>query len=104
MALKPFHLHMNRRELLATLAPLPLMGCGGGDGVPAATRPAPGAEAQGVDVPGPPDDAAPPLDTLVLGNTASESAHGLTEARTETIGGALGEPARRCLPRCSNPN
>jgi|GEM_PF-1570898 len=39
-----------------------------------------------------------PVDTLVFGDTASESSHSLSAPSTEVIAGALGQPARRALP------
>lgn len=39
------------------------------------------------------------VDTLVLGDAASEKAHALEAVRSETVEGALGQPARRFLPR-----
>lgn len=39
------------------------------------------------------------LDRLTFGDSASESAHALTAAHSETFTGGLGEPARRLLPR-----
>ena len=39
-----------------------------------------------------------PLDTIVFGDVASESAHGAAGVRSEPITGALGQPARRFLP------
>lgn len=41
---------------------------------------------------------AAPVDTLRLGDPASEAAHGTTETRTEVITGGLGQKARRFLP------
>ncbi|KUM73277.1 carbohydrate binding domain-containing protein [Streptomyces curacoi] len=38
--------------------------------------------------------AAGPLDTLVFGNTASESAHGLTATLSDVVTGGLDQPAR----------
>lgn len=38
------------------------------------------------------------LDTIIFGNTASESARGLVATRSQTITGALGQPARQLLP------
>lgn len=38
------------------------------------------------------------IDTLILGDAASEQSHGLTQAGSEVIHGGLGEPARRLLP------
>jgi hypothetical protein len=38
------------------------------------------------------------LDTIIFGNTSSETSHGLSATSTEVFTGALGEPARRCLP------
>jgi len=45
---------------------------------------------------GPEDGTA--LDTLILGDAASEQSHGLTAAHSEVIRAGLGEPARRLLP------
>lgn len=42
--------------------------------------------------------AADAIDTLVLGDAASELAHDLSASSSETLAGALGEPARRLLP------
>lgn len=39
------------------------------------------------------------LDTLVFGDSASESAHGLTSNLSEIIGGQLSQTARRLLPK-----
>lgn len=44
---------------------------------------------------------AAPLDTLIFGDASSESAHSLITTDTEVVAGALGEPARRALPRAS---
>ncbi len=38
------------------------------------------------------------IDTLILGNSASEQAHGLTQTNSEVIHAGLGEPARQLLP------
>ena len=38
------------------------------------------------------------LNTLVLGDSASEQAHGLTQTNSEVIHAGLGEPARQLLP------
>lgn len=38
------------------------------------------------------------LDTLIFGDTASESAHAVSAPDTEIIAGAVGQPARRPLP------
>ncbi|MBL9207568.1 MAG: hypothetical protein JNN01_20975, partial [Opitutaceae bacterium] len=38
------------------------------------------------------------LDTLILGDPASERAHALSQAGSDVIAGGLGEPARRLLP------
>ncbi|ESQ79325.1 hypothetical protein AEYBE204_09965 [Asticcacaulis sp. YBE204] len=42
--------------------------------------------------------AATPVDTLIFGDTKSETAHGLTSEASDTIVGALNQPARRFLP------
>lgn len=42
--------------------------------------------------------SAPPLDTLVFGNDASENDHGMSATVSETKPGGLGEPSRRLLP------
>ncbi|MFE1879180.1 Tat pathway signal protein [Streptomyces diastatochromogenes] len=39
-----------------------------------------------------------PLDTLVLGDTTSETAHALTATRSDTVTGGLGQPARVLNP------
>jgi hypothetical protein len=38
------------------------------------------------------------LDTIIFGNTSSETAHGISSVNSEAFTGALGQPARRCLP------
>ena len=38
------------------------------------------------------------IDTLVVGDAASEQSHGLTQDHSEVIRGGLGEPARQLLP------
>lgn len=42
--------------------------------------------------------AAASLDTLIFGDSSSESAHSLSTNSTEIIAGQLGQTARRCLP------
>src|SRR5687768_5994647 len=41
---------------------------------------------------------AEPLDVVVFGDPASEAAHALQAAHSETMAGGLGEPARRLEP------
>lgn len=62
-----------------------------------------GTNPQGVGAPGTSGAAASfddgKIDTLVFGDSASEASHGLIANSAETLTGALGEPARRLLPK-----
>ncbi|GAA2216511.1 hypothetical protein GCM10009850_119800 [Nonomuraea monospora] len=43
--------------------------------------------------------AAAALDTIIFGNTASESAHSLSQTFSSSAAGLIGQPARRLLPK-----